>query len=184
MSNRRRPKKKAREKKSLRPPEQAPAPVPDPWPKRRVGPIAIVAVVAVDRGRKFVLAITRPGPAAGRLTGQRPADHVGYDARGPDRGLRLRRDRNAEPRQPGCRRGAFHPGDFLYSTHAARPHLASHRSPTHRVTGVRDNGGYFLDDRWTTLAEAVRERGHETFAAAGRLRAARVVGIEPGLRRL
>jgi len=33
--------------------------------------------------------------------------------------------------------------------------------------GVRDNGGYFLDDSRVTLAEVLRDRGYRTFAAVG-----------------
>lgn len=33
--------------------------------------------------------------------------------------------------------------------------------------GVRDNGGYFLDGSWTTLAESLHAEGYQTFAAVG-----------------
>jgi arylsulfatase A-like enzyme/predicted Zn-dependent protease len=46
--------------------------------------------------------------------------------------------------------------------------------------GVRDNGGYFLDDRWTTLAEVVQAAGHQTFAAVGAFVLNRMWGLNQG----
>jgi len=51
------------------------------------------------------------------------------------------------------------------------------RPPHH---GVRDNGGYFLDDRWTTLAEAARASGRQTFAAVGAFVLHELWGIAQG----
>jgi len=46
--------------------------------------------------------------------------------------------------------------------------------------GVRDNGGFFLGERWTTLAEALKSRGFDTFAAVGAFVLHHLWGLDQG----
>ena len=134
---------------------------------RRSSLAVVAAVVAAllsgigsgRRGRRPRRArpLSRLRPARERP--QRGRGHARHDARRPPRLLRLPRRRDAEHRRAWPATGVV----FEHATATVPLTFPSHSSiftglvPPHH--GVRDNGGFFLDDAKVTLAERLHEAG-------------------------
>ena len=104
------------------------------------------------------------------------------------RQLRLRRRADAAARRPRRSRPALHAARRRSCRSRCRPTRRCSPARSPRGTRCRDNGGFYLGDEQTTLAEVLRARGYRTggFVSAFVLDCAlgRRAGLRPLLRRL